>query len=325
MRLINKLALGGLGLVSLFSSLSVPDNFAQDRCKTPSVTQPYEVRTAYPNQEMIGGILKDLEKVPDPLQRRASEGGYQVSIVSDTRNINTRLFNLPEVPPGANSAETKDGKIIVTFSPDVDVPETSGRASVHVSVSSDPNAPTIYTFPKKVKYTGYFDSATRRAIIPQTINGDNTTLHEYGHLQAQATGSVDETGEFLSVYRASEERREAQVERYNELNLKYSYWETGIKTAQEGRYRTINDVPVQEWIKRYALTPEELEEFEGVKSLRETYTRPFYEMRTPTEFWAGVFSAYYDTPKSRVALRTNYPEAYNFLHQWEQMYAPGCQ
>lgn len=256
---LRQLALSlGILATTLFSSA---DNLSITRCRTPSITPAYTIETAYPNERNIGGIFRELEKVPDAIQERANHDGQRVEIV--------------------------------------DTPEDFNR----------------YTQLSVFATRGIYIPEIKTAVIPQNLEelGGGiapTALHEYGHLSDNAMGLPSNSEEFMQIYQKSVER-----DGYRKNPTMARVLKSYVDKVGEGRY-VWSDTQV-------ALTGKENRTLQAYREIGEHVTNR--GLSSPIEFFAGVFSAYYQSRESREALREIYPEAYRFIHQWEQAHAPQCR
>ncbi len=314
-RLSRGVASAGLLLSTLFS----PDSNTID-CRTPSVTPNLHVETTYPNTGDINHISVDLEKVPDPIQKRVNENGYQVVIVDRPIGIFTKQYNIPEFPPGVDEITFTRAGTEITIRYEIDH-LGQGRA---FRITEDNPTPTERILTIFGTAAGVTSPLQKQTFIPQSEAGTPVTLHEYGHVADDVINSPSDSEEFLGVYKISVKRAD-ELEKTDDKSRE---WQRSIEHSQMG-YKEFFDrvsqktVPIEELISRYALSEEERERLEAYH-LIERYISRFYELHNPTEFWAGSFSAYFDSSMSKDALRMTYPEAHHFIRIWEQTHAPGC-
>lgn len=279
-------------------------------CNDKIVPQ-YRIATAYPDEERIGLIVSQLEKVPDSIQRIANANGHQTVIVDRPVNILPYQLGWPEFPKGSNFVFHQEGdgtNSVITYNESmlggVTLKSTkfNRSGSVTVTIESD--------------NLGVYSKQTKTAIVPQKSTMEelsielgirevgNTALHEYGHLVDDATNRQSGTENFLSVYGISLKRYVEQHELEREKRSLEGFKKSGT--------RTVGGEPIDNVISRYQVDPSKSDAF---RKLFPYITH--HELGKPTEFFAGVFSAYYDGPKSKRALREAYPEAYQFIVEWE--------
>ncbi len=351
MKWVKRLVRRGLGVALLLTLFSVDSLPAQERCRTSSITPRYSVETTYPDQQRISHILTTLEKVPDPIQEKANKEGYTVAIVNRTIDVETAYLGFPEFPLGSNEMEFTDDRgrrIVATYT------SLDGQKEIKWIVYGENTSENRFSSP--VPVGGRYVHNSKTALVPQTFKDENDkransessmiyippkesrietiALHEYGHLQDDATGSPSQSNEFTKIYEKSKERHE-----------KLEGLVRKISTARESLFYTLlikgelSKLPVNivnsttGLVQSYQhllepqdrFTKSELRQLETYFEINlENYLGSRHEMQTPLEFWAGLSAAYYDTPASRTALKIVYPEAYSFIRQWEQKYAPGC-